>query len=264
MSAPWMPLWVADYLGDTRHLTTEQHGAYLLLLMCMWRAGGWLPNSDEKLARFCGLTASKWLRIKPEIMAFFDEREGQITQVRLLVELQKAEEKASKRSDAGKLGAIAKSLKNRETPQANGQAGLKHSSQSDIKKKESSNELSSADAFEAFWKSYPRKASKLASSKAYSKALARIGGDDPQAFLLAALETAKRGWTDERFTPHASTWLNGERYNDAPPSNIVSLPHERIDTPNAKHAERIGNLSEGVGVAFEIAARRRGVVGGCG
>lgn len=74
-----MPLYVADYLGDTQHLSTEQHGAYLLLLMALWRAGGRLPNDPVKIARIVRLSPSKWSRIADDVMAFFTADGDEIT-----------------------------------------------------------------------------------------------------------------------------------------------------------------------------------------
>lgn len=81
--APSLPLFVDAYLGDTTHLSTEEHGAYLLLLMAMWRRGGSIPDDDKDNARMVGLTVTKWRRMKPRLMEFLDAKNGEISQKRL-------------------------------------------------------------------------------------------------------------------------------------------------------------------------------------
>lgn len=72
MSAPYIPFFAGDYMRDTQHLSTEQHGAYLLMLFTMWTNNGWLPNDDKKLARITRLSGAKWKNNKEDILAFFD------------------------------------------------------------------------------------------------------------------------------------------------------------------------------------------------
>lgn len=130
MSAPpFMQLYVADYLGDTRHLTTEQHGAYLLLLMTMWRAGGSLPNDAKTLARLAGCTQSRWAKISSAVVAFFDDDGNNLVSKRLVLELEKAQEKSIKRAEAGTRGGMAKSLKTNGVRLAIARVLPKHSSE---------------------------------------------------------------------------------------------------------------------------------------
>ena len=135
-SPPFMQLYIADYLGDTRHLTTEQHGAYLLLMMTMWRQGGSLPNDASKLARIAGVSPRRWHLISDDVMAFFDIDGDQITQKRLVEEYQKCVSISEKRSVSGKAGGISKSLKNNNTGLANAKQMPKHTQISDIIKED--------------------------------------------------------------------------------------------------------------------------------
>lgn len=119
---PAMPLWTDAYLGDTTHLTTIEHGAYLLLLMTMWRAGGSLEFDDKLLARYARLNAGQWRRIKPVLMPFFTVEEGRIKQGRLTAEYGFVKRKAKSQSARAK----ARWLKNNETSDATASAGQCH------------------------------------------------------------------------------------------------------------------------------------------
>ena len=66
----WMPLYVGDYLADTARLTTEEHGAYLLLIMDYWRSGS-PPDDNAVLAQICKCTSAAWKKLRPAIVGYF-------------------------------------------------------------------------------------------------------------------------------------------------------------------------------------------------
>lgn len=69
--------------------------------------------------------------------------------------------------------------------------------------------------FTRFWAAYPRRIGKGQARKAWATAIKR--GVDPETVIEAAGRfTALRGNEDPKFTPHPSTWLNGERWGDVP------------------------------------------------
>ncbi len=66
--------------------------------------------------------------------------------------------------------------------------------------------------FDVFWQSYPRKVGKGAARRAYASALKKTDPETLLAALKAQLPTMMA--QEERFIPHAATWLNGERWAD--------------------------------------------------
>lgn len=71
----WMPLYIGDYLADTGRLTTEQHGAYLLLIMDYWRNGP-PPDDEEILQNITRLSKFLWKKSRPVLEKYFRVEDG--------------------------------------------------------------------------------------------------------------------------------------------------------------------------------------------
>lgn len=109
MSGPtaWMPFYIADYLGDTQRLTTEQHGAYLLLMLDYWRSGP-PPDDDAVLQQITKLERSAWKKHKPALARMFIVTDGAWHHKRIDRELANAATNAERRSIKAKAAAEAR------------------------------------------------------------------------------------------------------------------------------------------------------------
>lgn len=103
---PYMQLYVADYLADTAHLTTEEHGAYLLLLFNYWQTGK--PLRAERLSAVTRLSNERWQDVEKTLSDFFYLQDGLWINDRVERDLEAVKSKSIKASDAGKASARAK------------------------------------------------------------------------------------------------------------------------------------------------------------
>lgn len=104
----WMPLYWGDYLKDTGRLTTEGHGAYLLLIADYWTSGRPLPDDDAQLAAIARLRPARWRQLRRVLEHFFEVGGGSWRHRRIDRELERASLLMRERSAAGKAGAEAR------------------------------------------------------------------------------------------------------------------------------------------------------------
>src|SRR3546814_17991285 len=79
-----IPLFPDASHRDTTHLTTEEHGEYLLLLMAAWGTEDCsLPNDERRLAPLPKTTVQRWRQNAPSVLEFLTIEQSSIWQNRL-------------------------------------------------------------------------------------------------------------------------------------------------------------------------------------
>jgi uncharacterized protein YdaU (DUF1376 family) len=242
---PALPLFTDAYLGDTTHLTTLEHGAYLLLLMAAWRSKDTsLPDDDKLLARYAGLTAGQWARIKPIIIGFFKVENGYWMQGRLTDEAKHVRQVSKRQSEKARdrwlkikesTEAVAEPLQCPHTPPT----PIDNTNVLSPPMSPTGKSVVYSEQFEHFWKTYPNRTGKAAAYKAYQSAL-KTHKELTHAILIdragrfAAAHTTAR--TPSQYIPHPATWLNQGRWEDDL-SRITARTNGTQPAPNARGSQ---------------------------
>lgn len=109
----WYKRYPADFMVGTAHMTTEEVGAYQLLLDAQWDRGGRLPACERKLARIARLSLRKFRSAWSDALAEkFEQDEDGYFNPRLDNERRAAIEIVKKRRSAGRLGGLANAQAN--------------------------------------------------------------------------------------------------------------------------------------------------------
>ncbi|MEI7111430.1 DUF1376 domain-containing protein [Serratia sp. TMDUHS_CL] len=106
---PYMQFYVADYLADTMHLSTEEHGAYLLLIFNYWQTGKPLPKN--RLAGIARLSNDRWTDVERSLNEFFIDDGNTWIHQRIERDLLTVKGAQSQRSEAGKISAQKRAQK---------------------------------------------------------------------------------------------------------------------------------------------------------
>ena len=114
----WMPFDCHAYLDDTAHLTTLEHGAYMLLIMHYWTTGKAIPLSknlskisekfEKILQNISRVSAYQAAKISPTIIQFFAIEDGMLKHRRIDQEISESNARRQSAAERGKAGGEAK------------------------------------------------------------------------------------------------------------------------------------------------------------
>ena len=221
---------IGDYISHTSHLSDAEDIAYRRMLDLYYMTEMPLPDAA---------TVARRVKSTPEIVQsilseFFIQGKDGWRNKRCDAEIDAYQNKISKASAAGRASVAAKKankingdltdvqrslnacstdvqLTNNHKPITNNQEPINKTNSNHQKK----NRSASLAEFDLFWNEYPRRVGKGSAVKAFERALTKTDAKT----ITDGLDRWKRSKdfpTEERFIPHAATWLNAERWLDIP------------------------------------------------
>lgn len=208
---PALPLFTDAYIADTAHLTNEEHGVYLRLLMFAWRTKTCsLPDDDARLALMVGVTKGKWAKIKPQIMSFWDMSDDGWKQKKLSSQRDFVEKNREQKRIAGKASARAKSLQSLDVSATAEPTAEPTARQQPIPIPITTHK-NYTKRFDEFWALYPKKAGKKVAERSYTTALKSVDHSQLMDGLRQYVTFRK---VKEGYILNPATWLNGGHWED--------------------------------------------------
>jgi len=223
--APIWPVATDAFIADTMGLSAEETGAYIMLLICLWRNNGEpLELDPARLRRMARVAPSRWAKVWSSIEQFFIIENDLISQKRIQVDFKNVKAKIIMNRKAGSLGGMAKSLNLKKQHVADANRTLKRNSSETVPihepltistKKKLLKEKELSKIFdERVWNICPKKV-------AYGKVKKRfisICNREKTEPIIAGWERAVDYWqaegTERQYIPNPLTWFNEERWTD--------------------------------------------------
>lgn len=208
-SREWMPLYWGSYHKKTQHLSTWQHGAYLLLLATYWTTGRAIARANARAIARANDSEMEQLELLLSDF-FYMEKDGLLHNIRMDEEISKAHDLSEKRRRAGKKGAKAsKAIARAIAPAKEGQLPPQlHSSKEETYV---SIPIEVSMPFEIVFREYPaqRRGKKPDALRAFHAAFNLSGSADAQVFAEEIVKGIKKlkkmpVWTDDK-----GRWIHG-------------------------------------------------------
>jgi uncharacterized protein YdaU (DUF1376 family) len=230
----WMPIYIGDYLADTAHLSTEEHGAYFLLLMHQWRKGHFAEEAIPAIIRCASSTVLATLK-----QMLSRDKQDLLFSKRCDTEKERYVEKKTSYVERARKGGLGKAEKAASSTRKAVLETCTSPLPSQVKLISEANASSprpnGGDApvkpcpEKMIYDAYPRKVGYSDALRAIGRAVERVrkgegvippmpDKHDAQAYLYKRVQAYARSPVgsrpDKGLIPHPATWFNESRYLD--------------------------------------------------